>query len=256
MLKRILPLLFAINIISCNRPSSSETKNDPVDTVKEGNEDGSQLLAETDSSLRGEDPEEEEEVDHTEIHNALLEIGGFSSDGKYFVFTQVFPGDYTGSSGYVYVIDVAKNEWSGKPLKWDMDDGESTDEEVLVILARKRDSLMAKRNIKLIVPEFSTDLTRVKEAIPVAGSKYNLDLKVADRLIDLHLTRPGKDITLQKDSKLPASRGSVRDYRLFKALTSGDKIAVFIEYDGDVEEGFENSRYYDRKYIAVTGVVK
>lgn len=35
-----------------------------------------------------------------------------------------------------------------------------------------------------------------------------------------------------------------------------DKIAVFVEYDGELAEGFEGYRYFERKYIAVTGIVK
>ncbi|MEJ0033933.1 MAG: hypothetical protein WDO15_28000 [Bacteroidota bacterium] len=119
----------------------------------------------------------------------------------------------------------------------------------------KRDSVLAKYKVKFGTVGKGVELGSSNK-ITVNNQTYTLELNTPNNLVDLHLKGNGKDIILQKDKKIPASRGSIRAYRLHKAYVFGDKIAVFIEYDGDIETGFENERYYNRKYIAVTAVVK
>ena len=204
------------------------------------------------------DPADTVEVEIPEMiseHVSEVEVCGFSSDGKYFVFSQVVPGDYNGGIGYVYVIDVATNNWAHKPAILEPENGDWSTPEIKDSLRYKRDSVLAKYKVKLGSVGRSFDLGS-NNKVTVNSQTYTIELNAPNNLIDLHLKGNGKDLILQKDKKLPASRGSVRSYRLWKAYAFGDKIAVFVEYDGDVQEGFENSRYYNRKYIAVTAVVK
>lgn len=204
------------------------------------------------------DPSDTTEVEIPEMiseHVSEVEVCGFSADGKYFVFSQVVPGDYNGGIGYVYVIDVATNNWAHKPAVLEPPYADWSTPEIKDSLRYKRDSVLSKYKVKLGSVGKTFDL-KSSNKITVNNQTYTLELNTPNNLIDLHLKGNGKDIILQKDKKLPASRGSVRAYRLWNAYTLGDKIAVFVEYDGDVQEGFENSRYYNRKYIAVTAVVK
>jgi predicted secreted protein len=266
MYKRYLPIFFALIAFSCSRPSSEKASDSTAtapDTVQEqGNTDGDIFVTDSLKKIvNGDTTSAEEEGDDAEermtsVHTSEIEPCGFSNDGKYFVFTQIVSGDY-GSGGVesVFVIDVAKNEWAHKPVKLELNDLDYSYEDIKDTLRQKRDSVLAKYSIKM------GNLGKVFELsannkIVVNGQTYTLDLQAPNNLIDFHLKGNGKDIVLQKDKKLPASRGSVRAYRLLRAFVFGDKIAVFIEYDGDVVTGFENSRYYDRKYIAVTATVK
>jgi len=266
MHKRYLPVLFAFVIIlnSCNRPSSEATNNSsdsiPADTVENGNMDGDIFFTDSLKEIvnGNADSTEDEEVteeDRTSVHSAAIEVCGFSNDGKYFVFTQMVPGDYGDGASYVFVIDVAKNEWAHKPVVLTLNELDYTIDEIRDTLNQKRDSVLSKYKIKLGNVGKSFDLQSRNDVV-ANNQRYNLDLRIENNLIELRLKGNGKDILLQKDKKLPASRGPVRAYRLNKAVTFGDKIAVFVEYDGEVQEGFENSRYYDRKYIAVTAVIK
>jgi hypothetical protein len=225
MHKRILPIVFAF-IVSVQVFGQT----DPADTTEVVNQE---FISE---------------------HLSEVEVCGFSSDGKYFIFDQVVPGDYSGGTGYVYVIDVATNNWVHKPAFIAPDNDWETPE-LKDSLKFKRDSVLSRYKVKFgsIGKEF--DL-KAKRQIIVNGLTYKVELHTPNNLIDLHLTGNGKDITLQKDKSLPKSRGSVRGYDLWKAYVFGDKIAVFVEYVGDIKDGFENVRYYDRKYIAVTAVVK
>lgn len=267
MYKRYLPIFFALAIFSCSRPTSEATNDSTTasapDTVQQqGNTDGDIFVTDSLKNIvngdttSGEEEAEASEERMTSVDASIIEPCGFSNDGKYFVFTQIIPGDYgSGAAESVFVIDVARNEWAHKPVNMELNDLDYTDEEIRDTLRQKRDSVLSKYKIKM------GNLGKVFEVsannkIVVNGQNYTLDLQTPNNLIDLHLKGNGKDLVLQKDKKLPASRGSVRAYRLFKAFVFGDKIAVFVEYDGDVQTGFENSRYYDRKYIAVTAAVK
>jgi predicted secreted protein len=257
MHKRFLPVLFAVIIFSCSKPAADSTSADSTaleevatdvdDTTSNGNTDGDYFVP--GDSTKAEQEEEVEEMIST--HAPVIDVCGFSTDGKYFAFTQIVYGEATDGNGWVFVIDVAKNEWASKPafineVYEDLDSG----------VARKRDSMLVKYKIvhhKNVGKEYNL---KEKHTVTINGAPYEVDLRVANLLIDLRVKGNGKDIILQKDKSLPKSRGSVKEYRLNKAYVSGDKIAVFVEYDGELFEGFEGYRYFDRKNIAVTGVIK
>lgn len=277
MHKRILPVLFAFTFIisSCSRPTS-ETGNDTTavsasDTVENGNTDGDIFMSDSLAAMINNDfewtqpdtvSEYEEDEPMTGPHPSDLNIAGFTDDGKYFIFSQVDPGDgYSGeASGAVFVIDVEKNEWKGRPVRIDLtaEEGIAYDE-FLETIKIKRDSTRKKYGIprdNYYNDEFGFIGVNKNNVVMINKQRYVLELKTPNNLIELRLKGNGKDILLQKDKSIPKSRGNVRRYRLSKAVVSGDKIAVFVEYDGEVITGFENEHYYDRKNIAITGVVK
>jgi len=275
MHKRYLPVLFAFLTIisSCTRPSS-EAANDSTtvaeaDTVENGNTDGDIFMSDSLAAMINNDFEwtkpdtiAEYEADEpmTGIHESELDITGFSTDGKYFVFSQIHPGEYNGGSAQSYVIDVARNEWQSKPASVDVGEDEDVAyDEMKETVKIKRDSMRLKYGIprdRYYDEEFAFIGMNENNVVMVNKQRYVLNLNVDNNLIELRIKGNGKDILLQKDKKIPSSRGNVRRYRLNKAVVFGDKIAVFVEYDSDVVTGFENEHYYNRKNIAITGVVK
>ncbi len=106
MHKRILPVLFALTTILCLSNRSALAQGDPTDTV------------------------EVEQPEMISTHVSTVDVCGFSNDGKYFVFSQVVPGDYGGGSGYVYVIDVATNNWAHRPASLEPDVPDWAEEEI------------------------------------------------------------------------------------------------------------------------------
>lgn len=247
MYRRVLPIFLVSVLFSCNKPAPETSSVADTISVKE------EIPGDTVAV-----PEEEEGIlEMIDVHAPVIDICGFSDDGKYFAFTQTITGEGEVGDAWVFIIDVARNEWVTKPAhveKYNQELDLSVDLDSALTVAR--DAMLTKYKIgyhKYTGREFKLG-TDTK--VVIAGKDYNVDLKVTDLLIDLRVKGNGKDIVLQKDKKVPSSRGLVSEYRLATARTFNDKIVVFVEYDGQPQEGFEGYRYFDRKYIAVTGVVK
>ncbi|HMJ68276.1 MAG TPA: hypothetical protein VK508_05250 [Cyclobacteriaceae bacterium] len=279
MYKRILPVFILSGLlVSCGSQQTSESTANadtagvatpPDSTQEEGDPDGDIFVTDgLKNAISGETEqpdtvseygtEEKEELEErVGPSESLAEIRGFSADGKYFAFVQVERGDgYTDPSGKVYVIDVEKNEWATRPVTYG---GDGLDEDFDTKLNETRDKVLKKYGFAhppSIGYEYRFIGVNPNNVVLINEQRYVLDFKSNNGMIDLRVKGQGKDILLQKDSKVPASRGVVRRCRLNKAYVLGDRIAVFVEYDGNIEEGFEASRYYSRKNIVVTGVVK
>lgn len=241
MHKRILPILFAFIILSCSKPVKEEVSSD-TDTVSVVADDV-EVVADT--------IEEEEIEEMIDMRSPVMDVCGFSDDGKYFAFTQELSGEGGTGIAQLFVIDVVKNEWATKPglvnqVFEDLDSG-------LLILRTK---MLPKYNITYHKNQGKQYDLKDSNKVDIEGKQFDIDLNVINLLVDLHVKGNGKDITLQKDKSLPKSRGAVRQYRLGRANVFNDKIAVFVEYDEEPKEGFEGFRYFERKYIAVTGIVK
>jgi hypothetical protein len=276
MYKRVLPVFILTSLLfSCGNQQTSESSSDTTDvaaadTVEEGNTDGDIFRTDAlENAISGETEQpdtvpdyiiEEGEEDMVSIDEQLKEVCGFSPDGKYFAFKQVESGDGYGTvKGSVYVIDVAKNEWATRPGVLEIDGVDADYEKFEKDLNKIRDDLLKKYGIENhsnIGYEYSYIGVNPNNVIIINEDRYVLDFKSNGGMIDLRLKREGKpEVILQKDAKVPASRGSVRRSRLNKAYELNGKIAVFVEYDGNIETGFENSRYYSRKNIVVTAVI-
>jgi hypothetical protein len=277
MHKRVLPI-FLIILTSCGSQTArdstgAEPAAAPFDTISEeqGDPDGdifvtdalknaiSNETSEPDTVSEYGNEEKEEQSEHISVDDTMSEVFGFSPDGRYFSFKLVEAGDgYGPKEGSIFVIDVARNEWATKPAAYaeNFEDENAVDFETK--MNSERDRLLPRFGI---VPgqnmgyEFGFKGVNPNNVVIVDEDRYVLDFKSNNGMIELRIQGQGKDILLQKDNKVPASRGTVRRARLNRAYMLGDRIAVLVEYDGNVETGFENYRYYVRKYIVVTGVV-
>lgn len=278
MYRRLLPIfILTVLLFSCGQQASDSSDSSgtdttdlaAADTVESGNTDGD--IFQTDAlqnAISGETEQpdtvpdyiiEEGEEDMVSIDEQLKEVCGFSPDGKYFAFVQVETGDgYSVIKGSVYVIDVVKNEWATRPGVLEVNGVDADYEKFGRDLNKIRDNLLKKYGIedqKNLGHEYRYIGVNPNNVILINEDRYVLDFKSNNGMIDLRLKGKGKDIVLQRDSKVPASRGSVRRSRLNKAYVLGDRIAVFVEYDGDIQTGFENYRYFLRKNIVVTAAV-
>jgi hypothetical protein len=275
MYKRVLPIFILSSLLfSCGNQQASESSSDttgtmPADTVENGNMDGD--IFQTDAlqnAISGETEQadtvpdyiiEEGEEDMVSIDEQLKEVCGFSPDGKYFAFVQVESGDGYGTiKGSVYVIDVVKNEWATRPGVLEIDGVDADYEKFAKDLNKIRDDLLKKYGIvnqQNMGYEYGYIGVNPNNVIIINEDRYVLDFKSNNGMIELRVKGQGKDVVLQKDSKVPSSRGSVRRSRLNKSYVLGDRIAVFVEYDSDIKTGFENYRYFLRKNIVVTAVI-
>src|SRR3954468_23645600 len=116
-------------------------------------------------------------------HVSEVEVCGFSGDGKYFVFAQVVPGDYNGGTGYVYVIDVATNNWAHKPALLEPENADWSTAEIKDSLKYKRDSVLSKYKVKHGNVGKAFDLGSTNK-ITVSNKTYTLQLNTPNNLID------------------------------------------------------------------------
>jgi hypothetical protein len=278
----ILPafLLLTVILFSCSKPAeTSDTSGDSSavaqlkadsippnenpenDTAFDGDPQGDFFFNDTSIAIINGDTTYNSDSDDGEgdeermvsIHEPTIDVCGFSDDGKYFAFTQIVPGDPNGGEGSVFIIDVEKNKWAIKPGRV-----ETPDDDVSALLKPVRTSLLSQYGIqyhKNVGKAYN--FGKEDPVVNINGKKWQVVFNVDGLLIDLRMKGPaGQDISLQKDKVVPKTRGSVRRYRLHGAYVLGDKIAVFVEYDSDIMRDYENYQYYDRKNIAVTGLVK
>lgn len=279
MYRRILPVFILTGLLcSCGGQQASDQAEESAadttqlveaDTVENGNTDGDIFRTDAlENAISGETelpdtvPDyiiEEGEEDMVSIDEQLKEVCGFSPDGKYFAFVQVETGDgYGNIKGSVYVIDVEKNEWAMRPGVLEIDGVDADYEKFAKDLNKIRDDLLTKYGIvnqKNLGHEYHYIGVNPNNVILINEDRYVLDFKSTGGMIELRVKGKGKDIVLQKDTKVPASRGQVRRSRLNKAYELNGRIAVFVEYDGDIQTGFENYRYFLRKNIVVTAEV-
>lgn len=187
---------------------------------------------------------------------AGLDFFGFSEDGKYCGFSAITPGETVQGTARAYFIEVAKNEWATKPVERMFDsEPDSVMADSIRILSAEA---FKKFGLKVKGPDNLGQIFTFEQEpfIYVEQEKYRLDLQTPDMLMNLRLMSPNKIQVLQKDTKIPKSRGEVTRYALHSAYVLGDKIAVFIEYDGPEMRDYENYPYRDRNFLLVTAVVK
>lgn len=198
--------------------------------------------------------------------NASYQFYGFSDDLKYCVFEMYEDGgDMRGAYSIYYFIDVDKNDYAVRPVQYI--DSVSDDLSKARTLSRKSaDSYFKRFNIsgkKLGVElPLRIDSTREDESrfFTVDGRQYMLLLNTVPtgKTIDswsevmaiVDLMYHDKKYNLQPPTKAPESWGFIIGYKLLNAFAIGNKLALFIEYNGP---GFEG--YPDKQQMIVTGIL-
>lgn len=179
---------------------------------------------------------------------------GFSPDLSTAAFEQTGSSDYNWSTFEFYVVGVNKNNFSTRPIRYSYEDDLPDSITKLVSDQLTRFQLRYKKGFT----KYEIDPGKSEFGIKIETGNYKLKLLQTDvgenkifelQLIDLSNS---KIRILQKDSKLPVSRGAVKRYRLRDAYVQGKKLAVILELDMESYE-IESYWYYPTKYMIVTG---
>jgi hypothetical protein len=251
--------LFSLVIAGCIRPEKSETTKDRVHAVAPGKPDITQE--------QPGDTMTEESVEAAEASSGpppypgsqelwTYQFYGFSPDLVNTAFSTTGHDDYNWVGYEFYVVNVNKNDFSSKPYR------ERFEEELPEDLSKTIAGKLALYKLPEKTGFVKTVLNSAKaeNAINIKGHNYLLKLfqtAIGDyKIFELQLTDPStnKLWVLQKDKKLPVSRGSVKGYRLKDAYVQNNKLAVMLEMDMESYE-FESYWYYPTKYMMVTGAI-
>lgn len=186
---------------------------------------------------------------------------GFSDDLKYAAFDMSWVRiDAPGSYVNLYFIDVDKNDYAIKPIQNESAElglSERVDETHKMAEAQFAKFGINGQNVGV---EHPLEPEKETNQIQANGAIYDLrliqrDVEVNKKIFEVQLIHDGNVKVLQKDTKLPASRGPVTAYRWAKAYTSNNKIAVFIEYDREITENAEGYSVVESRQLIVTGVL-
>lgn len=206
-----------------------------------------------------------------------LKIIGFSRDGKHLAFEVYGVQDGSGIPySEVHLIDIENNSYLASPLDFR---GKEADGQTLAGLQQRAaaevDSYLQQYGIdrsmqgQTLVYHPLSDLTsdgcRVSFSIfpgvfpPPSSYRYDIYLeqqKTGDtcfdletRIFTLKLKQGGKVKILQKDTRLPASRGCAYKYRIERVVMIDKRIAVFLNV---FRPGFEGP---DIRHMVVTGTL-
>lgn len=178
------------------------------------------------------------------------EFKGFSKDLKYCAFETYGIQD---GSGFpyceIYIINVDRNAYQIKPFEYcnyDNNDLVKTRKVVMDMSMPFFEKYGVDDSQKGVLI-FNNPKDSYSCNFQVGNKKCSLKLLekelddpttdfVREKIFELQLTVDGKTTILQRDSKLPESRGCPYKYRLLSAYYHTNKIAVFVEYE---DYGFE-----------------
>lgn len=210
---------------------------------------------------------------------ALIEVIGYSEDGRYFAFEEFGVSDGAGFAySNIYVVDLQNDSWIGAPVRIQ---GDSEEAPIAAIRDEAREDAKKQLDALHIATPAQT-LALLGDGVPNADGQtlrfgmpsygvgtvegdYRLALTTYpvtsaspcqewfsyDPLgFALTVAEAGETADLHRDKSLPESRGCPQTYRLFSVvvpfeaqdLTSG--VAIISVYPG----GFEGP---DRRFIAV-----
>lgn len=196
---------------------------------------------------------------------ATFQFLGFSQDGQFLAFSQEGVEDGSGFFyGEMYVIDVKKNNYAKTLSIKQQDDFGSSEEytEFKKKWEKERTSLISKFNIILsnqktyLKPQ---DSQKKQMDFTYQNKKYQLSLKLSvfekncfdmgndSKTIDLRVWQGQKEIILQKDKRLPKSRGCAFDYQIAHVWLYQNSIAVALKVK---RVGFEGP---DTRWMMVSG---
>jgi predicted secreted protein len=191
------------------------------------------------------------------------EFMGFSKDLRYCAFETYGIQDGSGFPySEIYIINVDKNAYQTKPYQYCNDEDTNIDKTRKVVLKMavpflKKYGIEKSQQGTLL---FNKPKNLQSCNFKIKNKKCSLKLLerelddpttdfVIEKIFELQLIVDGKMTILQKDSKLPESRGCPYKYRLLSAYYHTNKIAVFVEYD---DYGFEGPNV---RQLLVTGII-
>jgi predicted secreted protein len=206
---------------------------------------------------------------------AQLDFLGFSRDAKYIAFEQ-YGSTPSGVYSELYFVDVADNSWAEKPL---ILNAEGDDSELNALRQKNR---AAARNLfsrfgitgtltgTHLISHTLHDVNAPTNTVTFTpdyplGAYDRFDLILAQRptttdcgelgkaqifTLSLIDQGSGKETILQKDTRLPSSRGCILNYRIQDVYLKNDALAVFLNLFSPSIEG------QAIRYLVVTGEVK
>ncbi len=211
---------------------------------------------------------------------------GFSKDGSNVAFQRYGIMDGSGFPySEIFIIKTEKNDYFVQPIKTVLEDENSTEEiaktknlsvatphlkkskvvlgnigtKVAMDSEKKEESSEEGEKIEKIKTKSSNKNEKERFQLTINGKIYNLSLEQYDfgakdesfeiqpAIFTLYLESNGKQITLQKDTSLPKSRGLVFSYTINSVYTHNNYIAVFVEVQS---LGFEGP---DTRQLIITG---
>lgn len=219
---------------------------------------------------------------------SYLQPLGFSSDGCFYAFEEY--GVFAGSGApysYIFILDVDNNDYAEKPLR--LQGSEDQTESLEKIRAAnlssatphlerygidaanrgelllyhpitdltgkdtRQDISVADRRVKFVEKDFSTHDVFTKYEIILRHISTDKRCPLSNKpaqMFQLSLATAEDEKILQKDSRLPASRGCVLCYRIERVVSYRQKVVVFLH---TWIPGFEG---FSIRYLAVSGTLK
>lgn len=182
---------------------------------------------------------------------------GFSDDLQYAAF-DVGWREGPDVNTVLYFINVDKNDYAAKPIK-----NSTVDEAQALVIENHNIAGAQFKKFKISGKNTGTlialDSSKGSNRIAIKGKPYVLKLiqkpSGKAKMFELQIIHDGKVQILQKDTKVPKSRGIPTTYRLKAAYSLGNKIAVFISYDTEPTTDAENYWYYNTHQMIVTGAL-
>lgn len=189
---------------------------------------------------------------------------GFTKDGAFCAFSQDGVQDGSGFFyGEVYILDVKKNNYAKKPLikRWeDPDYPQYTKVKKEWIKERKLElqpwKIHLSNQTTYLKPQ---DFQKNRMGFTYQNKKYQLNLNLSifekncygmehdSKILDLRVWQGQKEKILQKDKRLPKSRGCAFDYQIAHVWLYKNFIAVALKVK---RVGFEGP---DTRWMMVSG---
>lgn len=198
---------------------------------------------------------------------AQFEFLGFSPDGRYAAFEMEGVQDGSGFPyAEFYVLNVEKNDYAQKPVlkRWPAqeEEGGLTLPEVKREWNKIKAPVMRKWNVQTRVQGDRVSLEPLQAgqwrfahqgrmyelflaALVVEKNCYEMGLNA--EILDLRIRREKKETVLQKDSRLPKSRGCASGYEISHVFVFQGFVAVAVSFR---RPGFEGP---DGRWMMITG---
>lgn len=196
---------------------------------------------------------------------SMFTIAGFSDDGAYVAFERY--GTHDGSAfpySEIFFVNTRENSYAAKPVRVCLDDTEASEQDA-------RDSVRAvaaatMTRFGIVAGNTGTELVRAErgdtvcafswqdssctvrvQATPTGDRTCWRDERAA--LMHLRMTIGSVTVDLQKDTRIPKSRGCPFEYWIAGVVGYRDRIAVVVGY---FTAGYEGP---DTRQIVVTAAI-